>query len=78
MLWYIAAFKANPKRLPWLNTYSSNNSNKENNKQKCHKQESNKCPKCGALLKERKAPFKPSWECSNYPKCNYIKKLNDK
>jgi ssDNA-binding Zn-finger/Zn-ribbon topoisomerase 1 len=73
MLWYIAAFKSKPKNLPFLNTFSSNKIKKENNKINCSKQETNICPRCGALLKERTAPFRPSWGCSNYPKCNYTK-----
>jgi hypothetical protein len=72
LLWYIAAFKSKPANLSYLGTYSSNEMRKENNSN-CSNLELNICPKCGALLKERTAPFKPSWECSNYPECNYTK-----
>jgi hypothetical protein len=73
LLFYIVAFKAKPKNLTYLGTYSSSNTNKVTDNVNCSTQKLNICPRCGALLKERTAPFKSSWECSNYPKCEYIK-----
>jgi restriction system protein len=35
----------------------------------------NKCPKCGGLLIERVGKFGKFYGCSNYPKCDFTKKI---
>ena len=35
----------------------------------------NMCPRCGALLKERKSRYGTFVSCSNYPMCKFKKKL---
>lgn len=45
-----------------------NNVNKKKNQ--------NVCPECGGELKERNGRFGPFMGCSNYPKCNYTKKIS--
>ncbi len=34
------------------------------------------CPKCGAFLKLKKGKYGEFYGCVNYPRCNYIKKIN--
>jgi ribonuclease HI len=36
------------------------------------------CPKCEGYLIERKGPFSRFYGCSNYPKCRFTKKIDDK
>ncbi len=45
-----------------------NNVNKKKNQ--------NVCPECGGELKERNGRFGPFMGCSNYPKCNYTRKIS--
>ncbi|MBP3232357.1 MAG: topoisomerase DNA-binding C4 zinc finger domain-containing protein [Anaerovibrio sp.] len=35
------------------------------------------CPNCGVAMVRRKGKFGEFYGCSNYPKCKYIKKLED-
>jgi len=40
-------------------------------------QQKEECPKCSGYLIERKGPFGRFFGCSKYPKCRFIKKIND-
>lgn len=49
----------------------------EKQEEQIEKQESEeKCPKCGAGLMLRDGRFGPFFGCSNYPKCDFTKKLD--
>ncbi len=39
--------------------------------------EKEKCPQCNGNLIERRGKFGKFYGCSNYPKCRFIKKIND-
>ncbi len=39
------------------------------------KPERENCPRCSAKLVERKGPYSKFYGCSNYPKCNFTKKI---
>lgn len=45
-----------------------------NIKNNIYKKDTNKCPKCGSNLVERKGKYGNFIGCSNYPKCRYTKK----
>ncbi len=61
------------------NNITDNNIKKEhikNIKENIIDKDSNKCPKCGSQLVERKGKYGTFIGCSNYPKCKYTRKTS--